>query len=335
MTEYLTANHDAVLEVLHRLNFTNISHNKTKKEVRFSREEGRNPSAVLLNLQTLSFYVFSTNEKGNLYTLVMNKKMLRFPKALEWVANVTGIEKSLLNMKTRLPFGGFYKNLIREIQEPEYSMQTYDEEAFREYFNKHNTMFFNDGIDFETQRFFNIGYDLATNSILIPEYTLDGQLCGIQARTNDINCEHDKRWWAWLPCSRSLTLYGYHINYQYIQQKNLCIIPEAEKSIMKLYQIGCRNAVALCGCIASDTQIKHLKAMMVDKYIFCLDEGINEDNVREQCNLLKIKNQIFENKVGYVFDKENKYLPKGSKLSPCDMPKEIFTKILKECTVWI
>lgn len=265
----------------------------------------------------------------------MEHENIKFLKALDYIADQLGLEKNKFNKEIKLPFNGFYKGLIRELQEPEYSMETYEESILEPYQNKFNLMFFNDGIDFQTQKEFQVGYDLETNSILIPEYTLDGKLCGVQARTNDTKCEHEKRWWAWLSCSRSLTLYGYHINYQSIQQKGLCIIPEAEKSIMKLSQMGCKNAVATCGCILTDTQAKYLKSMLIDKYIICYDEGLDEDNVIEQCKKIKIDNLVFKNYVGYVYDKDNKYLPKGSKLSPCDMSKEIFIKIIKECTIWI
>ena len=38
-------------------------------------------------------------------------------------------------------------------------------------------------------------------------------------------------------------------------------------------------------------------------------------------------------KVGFILDKENKFLPKGSKASPIDLKGEIFEKLKKECLI--
>jgi len=336
LSEYLTNNKDGILTILESLDFTDIQYNSSKNEFRFAREEGRNPSSVRLSLDTLLFKCFSTNEKGNIYTLVMMRTGDKyFPNALNYIAELLGLEKDKFNSKIKYPFNGFYKDLVRENQEPELSIKTYDESILEPYLHKYNTMFFNDGIDYQTQEKFKIGYDLETNSILIPEYTFDGKLFGIQARNNDLNCEHSQRWWAFLPCSRSLSLYGWHINYQSIQEKDLCIIVEAEKSVMKLYQMNCHNVVATCGCEISDTQERYLKSLFIKRYIICYDEGLDEQDVINQCKKLKINNNVYKTEVGYVYDRNNLYLPKGSKLSPCDMSKDIFTKLIKECTIWI
>ena len=335
LTEHLSANYDAVLNLLNDLEFKNISYDIAKQKFRFARAEGRNPTSMVMSLSTLSYYCFSTNDKGNLYTLVMEHENINFPKALEWVADKLGIEKSDFNKKTRLPFNGFYKNLIKEIQEPELYVQTYDINILEEYTDKFNLMFFEDGIDFQTQKEFEVGYDCITNRITIPIWTLDGKLYGIMGRLNDKNCSHDERWLPIIPCSRSLSLYGYQKNYQSIQAKGLCIISESEKSVMKLFQMGCKNTVAVGGCNISETQAKYLKSMLLNKYIICFDEGLEENQLIEQCNKLKIDNKILKNNIGYVYDKTNKYLPQNSKLSPCDMSKEIFIKLLKECVVWI
>lgn len=335
MTNQLTANKDAVEEILLALEYENISFDNVKRTFRFAREYGRNPSSIVLYLDTLQFYCFSTSEKGNIYTIAMEKLNKNFPRTLEWIANKLEIETDNVSKQMRLPFGGFYKNLIKEIQEPEYNLNILSEEILDTYNIGYSKMFFDDGIDFETQDKFQIGYDIWSNRITIPVWRLDGKLCGVMGRLNDENCAKEDRWFPIIPCSRSLTLFGYHQNYEKIQQKGLCIVSESEKSVMKLSQMGCYNSVALGKCSISETQAKYLKALLISKYIVCLDEGIEEEQIIEECNKLKINNAIHCNKVGYVFDKDNKYLPKGSKLSPCDMPKEVFSTLIKEFTKWI
>ena len=93
------------------MNYQNINHVTSKNELRFSREEGTNPTSVKLSLETLKFVCFSTNDFGNIYTLVMKNKNLNFPQALNYVAEFLGLSKKTLNTKIKYPFSGFYKGL--------------------------------------------------------------------------------------------------------------------------------------------------------------------------------------------------------------------------------
>lgn len=336
LTEHLIQNYDGVLTILDTLGYTDIQHNHIKNEVRFSREDGRNPSSVKLNLNTLGFICFSTHEKGNLYTLVMKKMgYTYFPDVLNYIADLLRLEKMAFNNKVKLPFGGFYKNLIKEIQEPELCMQTYDKDILEPFLYKYNTMFFNDGIDYQTQEFFNVGFDIETCRITVPEYTLDGKLCGIMGRSIDTKCVKEDRWLPIIPCSRTLTLYGYHQNYQSIQEKGLAVILESEKAPQQLHSFSCNVGLATCGNNISPTQEKYLKSLLVPKLILAYDEGLDEEYIREEAKKLKIDNQIFKNEVGYIFDKDNLYMQKGSKCSPSDLGKTLFGKIIQEKVVWI
>lgn len=336
MTQYLSDNPDDVLTLLHSLGFENITHNKAKNELRFARDCGRNPSSIKLNLDTLSFKCFSTNEKGNIYTLVMERDNIRyFPDALKYVAYTLKLDNSEFSKEIKLPFKGFYKNLLKEIQEPEYSIDTYDEAILEQYLHKYNTMFFKDGIDYQTQEIFKIGYDLETNRITVPEYTLDGKLCGIMGRSIWTKEEHEYRWIPIIPCSRSLTLYGYHQNYKTIQQKGLTIVGESEKHPQQLYSFGCYTGLATCGNCISPTQEKYLKGLLIPKIILAYDEGLEEEHIREEAKKLKLDNKIFRNDIGYIFDRDNIYMPKGSKVSPSDLGKQVFSKLVQEKVVWL
>ena len=317
------------------MDYTQITYRNQKNELRFSREDGHNPTAMRLKLDTLKFDGFSINAHGNLYSLVMQTKKLSFPKALKYIAETLGLEKSQFNKKIRYPFGGFYKGLMKEIQEPEYSMTTYDESILDEYTDKYNLMFFKDGINFQTQEYFNVGFDLESLRITVPEYTLDGKLCGIMGRLNDSKCSKDERWLPIIPCSRSLTLYGYHHNYEFIQQKNIVVVGESEKFVQQLHSMGSHIGLATCGCDVSDIQAKHLKALMTSKIILAYDEGLEEEQIRLQAQKLILNNAVFHNRVGYVFDRENLILPKGSKASPSDLGKDAFTELIKNYVVWL
>lgn len=334
VNEALSADEDVVREILEELGFTQLTFDACKRTFRFAREEGRNPTSMVLNLDTLSFHCFSTNSKGNLYTLIMQRKDMNFPNALKWAADYAGLDKEEYDIDIQLPFGGFFQGLVREISEPEFSMKTYDKSELDEYKGFYNTMFLKDGISFESQEKFDIGYDALSNRVTIPIYSLDNKLIGIMGRYNG-KCEKEERWLPIIPCSRSLTIYGFNENYQSIQEKGMAVIFESEKSVMQCHSFGCNIALATSGCHISDTQAKHIKSMFLPKIILAYDEGLSEEDVIAEAEKLKMDNQIYKNQVGYIYDREHKYLPEGSKASPSDLGKEIFVKLIKECVVWL
>ena len=334
VNEALSADEDVVREILEELGFTRLTFDACKRTFRFAREEGRNPTSMVLNLDTLSFHCFSTNSKGNLYTLIMQRKDMNFPNALKWAADYAGLDKEEYDIDIQLPFGGFFQGLVKEISEPEFSMKTYDESELDEYKGFYNTMFLKDGISFESQEKFDIGYDALSNRVTIPIYSLDNKLIGIMGRYNG-KCEKEERWLPIIPCSRSLTVYGFNENYQSIQEKGMTVIFESEKSVMQCHSFGCNIALATSGCHISDTQAKHIKSMFLPKIILAYDEGLSEEDIIAEAEKLKMDNQIYKNQVGYIYDLEHKYLPEGSKASPSDLGKEVFSKLVKECVVWL
>lgn len=334
VNEALSSDEDIVREILEELGFTQLTFDACKRTFRFAREEGRNPTSVVLNLDTLSFHCFSTNSKGNLYTLIMQRKDINFPTALKWAADFAGLDKEEYDIDIKLPFGGFFRGLVREISEPEFSMKTYNESELDEYKGFYNTMFLEDGILFESQEKFHIGYDVLSNRVTIPIYSLDNKLIGIMGRYNG-KCAHEERWLPIIPCSRSLTIYGFNENYQSIQEKGMTVIGESEKFVLQTDSFGCHIALATSGCHISDTQAKHIKSMFLPKIILAYDEGLEEEDIITEAEKLKMNNQIYKNQVGYIYDREHKYLPEGSKASPSDLGKEVFSKLVKECVVWL
>lgn len=335
VTEYLSSNSDSVYEILEDIGFTHIKYDNIKKQFRFARGEGNNPTSILLSLDSLQFYCFSTNDKGNLYTLIMDKKGLSFPQALDYIAKKTGIKISSERVSIKLPFGGFYKNLRRDIIEPESTLQIYPESILQEYSAMPNMMFYNDGIDFDVQAQFNVGYDIITNRITVPIRTFKGEICGIMGRLNDQDCPHEERWLPIIPCARSLTLFGFHQNYYSIQEKGLCIIAESEKAPMQAASMGCNIVLGTSGCHISQVQARYIKSLLTKTIIVAFDEGLDEEFVRSEAQKLVADNYLLKNKVGYIWDNDNDVLIKGGKQSITDLGREKFAYAIHEKVRWL
>ncbi|MGF6375011.1 DNA primase [Clostridiales Family XIII bacterium PM5-7] len=335
LNEHLFGNKNAIEQILESVGCANISYNSQRNEIRCSREEGKNPTGVLVDVENLKFKCFSTNEGGTIYNLVMYKMGISFPQALHYVADVLGIDKQQLSRKIELPFGGFYKDLIRSSKEPELNMETYDIEILKQYGSVGNMRFAKDGIDFTTQEKFHLGYDVITDRITVPQWSFSGELVGIMGRSNINDVPDEYRWLPIIPCSRGYTIFGYHQNYSKIQQQQLCIISESEKGVMQMSSMGYNYGLATCTNHISTTQEKYIKALMVDKIVVAYDQGMSEDLIRYEASKLIVDNAIYKNKVGYIYDKDGEILNKNKKDSPTDLGKQCFQELMRNYIKWL
>ena len=333
LTEKIIANPDYLIKVLEALGFDNIR--DRGKYFQFPNKDGDNQTAISIVKDTLVYNNYTRNDKGNLITLVMKEKNLEFPDALKWIAGVLGLTNVKTNTKIRKPFGGFYTALIPDKNDVDFSIKTYPESVLKNDLHKYNMLWYRDGVDFEIQEKFNLGYNLETNSILIPVYNTVGELVGCKARRNDTKCDMNERWWAYIPFPKTQVVYGYHWNYKKIIEKDMCFITESEKGVAQLASWNCNIGLAVLGHDISQSQAKIIKSLKTKKIILAFDEGLEESMLIEQAKKLIIDSKIFKNKVGYIYDRENKYLKIGSKNSPTDETKDIFKKLITECVTWI
>lgn len=324
---------DKIIQILEALGFENIKFNPMKNNLRFARDVQRNPSSCLLDCGTLRFFIFSTNQKGNLFSLIMDVKRCSFPDSLRFAAEKAGISQSELNVKTRWPFGGFFLKLSPDYDEGTEDLQVYPEETLEPYAGKFNMKFLQDGISLQTQEKFGVGYDVETNRITIPQRSTDGSLVGIMGRAN-YECEHDKRWFPLISCPRSKTLFGYTENYKRIQETGNIILFESEKAVQQCDSFGSNIALATCGCHISDTQARYIKKLHPQRVVLAYDEGIEEEHLIDECKKIMTDNPILDINVGYVWT-ECELLPEYSKMNIADLGREGYKEGLTKYVKWI
>ena len=129
------------------------------------------------------------------------------------------------------------------------------------------------------------------------------------------------------------SLYGIYENQKYIKN-NRVYIGESEKFVLQLHTMNVRNALALGGNSIDSYRLSLLEKLNVKEIVFCFDEGLETDI---QKKALKITKKYFKNevKIGVMFDGHNKYLPKGSKDSPSDLGKDVWTDMVDHCIRWL
>lgn len=300
------------------------------KYFQFAHIDGDNKTANSILKSTIHWEDYTRGKSGSVISLVMNDMDCDLPTALNMIIRWCNL--SIEHYDINYPFHHFYKNIICDTNWEE-NLPSYSESILPPA-NNYSLRFLNDGISLKVQEEFGVRFSHEDNAILIPIYDYDNNLVGVKARNNQDD-DYDHRWYAWLGYQKSHIVYGWYRNYKTITQKNIAVILESEKSVMQCASFGFNCALAIGGHSISDIQAKYISCLKLSNTIIAFDEGICEEECRYETKKLLNKNRFIKNNVGYIFDRDNKYLKKGSKASPSDLGEEAFKGLLKECVVYL
>ena len=284
-----------------------------------------------LNIHTLSYCSYSHNIRGDILTLVSYKRNTELGGAIKWLADFLGLDWEYREKKPiTLPFSGFFMN-FEKVQEENYKYETYDDSIVRKYEECGLSLYWiKDGISALTQEHFRIGYDPYSMRITIPWFDEIGRCIGFQGRLDRSEVEDwECKYLPVIPFFKGNTLYGLYQAYNDIQNKGEVIIVESEKSVLKAYQMGITNVVAI-GCHSlSPRQIKIIKSLAVDVCI-AYDSDVPLEEMIEEGKNCMIDNIFFNNTVT-VLDMDGL----GDKISVFDLNKEVVNKTLEERRIYL
>lgn len=325
---------DQIIEILTEagLSEENIRQVPSQNLIKSPRPGGDNPAGLLIYTDSLRVVGTTRPElSGNLFTLVMKLRDCGFRDALQFIARKIGYKEE--EQKIVKPFGGFYEKICRPDGDYESQLTVHSENELPSpmYLSE---LFLRDNIPLITQEEWGVRYSHEDDAILIPVYSLSGDLVGCKARANNNN-DYDHRWWAYIKYPKTQILYGQFQNYSTIAKKRTVVIFESEKSVLQCAGYGMNVAVAVAGHSISKTQQRLIRSMMCDKIIVAFDEGIEEDQIRSEAEKLCLRNHILTNRVGYVYDRNHDILREGSKDSPSDNGKAALEELLKRNVRWI
>lgn len=319
--------------ILEEYDFHNI--NIGTREIRCSFDEDGNATSIRIKLNNnLTANDFKRDIHGDLFSLIMKCKKVELKEIIRSIKTELGISYIEFN-KSKKIFGGFYDN-IRKRNQDSVELKTYDESVMSEYINKYNTLFLKDSIDLPTQNKFKLGICHSTSRITVPWFSYDGSLIGIEGRyMGDHKRDEVPKWFPILRFNKSQFLFGYNLNYPYLQGCEEVYVGESSKFVMQLDSLNIHTSVAVGGNSIHNEQIKQLSWLNPKKIIMCLDEGLDEELVKRQAEKMKLLLKFTNIQLGYVLDKQNKYLERNSKNSPSDLGKTVFENLIKNCVVWI
>jgi len=331
----LINNPQHIENILEDYGFCNID--VRSKEIRCGIDEDTNKNSIRIKLVNNDYlYVtdFGRSVNCDFFSFIIKSKNVEFRDVINTVKKELGI-KYLAYTKKKSIFGGFYDK-IRKHNSTTIEILEYEENILEQYSNKFNIKFFKDGISFHTQKKFSIGLDIISQRITCPWWSFDGKLVGITGRyIGDYEKDETLKWFPVIPHPKSLTLYGYTENYQYLQGCEELYIGESEKFVLQLDTMEIYTGLALGGNSIHAQQIIHIINLNTSRIIFCYDESLDEEVILAQIKIVKEKIKFFDIKIGYIIDRKNKILPKGSKMSPTDLGKEKFLELKNEYVEWV
>ena len=332
MKEYLKNNPEQIEKILSYYNYHSI--NITDKEIRFAKIGGNNPSGCRIKLNdNLSATDFTTSYNGDLFGLIATHTGLTYREVLKTITTMLGkkIEGNYQSEEKSL-FDGFFDTLYIPYESEE--EVTYDESILDKYNNGYKWFkrFTDDGILPSSQVKFKVGFSEESNRITIPWRDSEGNIIGIMARL-DSDISTNFKYIPLIPFPKHKYLYGLYQNKEYIKKSKEVYIFESEKSVMLGDSLGYKTFVSLGGNSISKTQVEQLLKLNVNKIIIALDEGLDTEIIKKDIKTIKDCLFMRDCKIGFILDKNNKYLIKGSKASPIDLGKEVFLKLCDECLI--
>lgn len=318
----LIKNPEKIKDILEHFGYCNIV--IRTKYIQFGRDEFSSKKSIVIRLENnryLYVHDYARNIQKDLFSYIMTQRNIEFSSVMNEVKKCLGISDYYEYFGKKGIFGGFYER-IRKRNTTQHNI--YPESELNQYKNIGNIRFLKDHISLQAQRYFNIGYDIEAQGIVIPIRDQFGQLMGIKERFNYDVPDGEMKYFYSLPCQASQTLYGYSQNYNYLV-RNTVFIFEAEKSVLQCYSYGIRNCVALGSGTISQKQVQILLELDPEKIIFMHDVGYGLENIMRNIEQVKRYSRFSEVELGYwnYFDKQYE-----DKISPSDLGKEELQRII-------
>lgn len=256
------------------------------------------------------------DRKTDIVDLVCYTKDLTFPEGLKFICEEIGMsyyhdfdEDIPDSFKILKIIDDMNSNSLEEKEKP---LKPISERILSYYKEYVNDLFYEDNIDYSTQKEFEIGFDEESNRYTIPIRSELGDLVGIKGRYFYREIPEGENKYIYLePCAKSKILYGLNKTINYIKQSNRIYIFESEKAVLQLWSYGYRNAVSTGGKELSQQQIDMIVRLGTD-IILAMDKDVKKNEIEEMANHFPDGIPIY-----YIYDEDGILREKES---PSDDP---------------
>ena len=316
---------EKLVVLLENFGFEHINHRGS--EIRFARSDsgGSNISIRLKNNPYCCVSDWSRGVSTDIISYIIQEKSVDFREVLQSAKKILNLSDDWRPQQRKELFGGIYSNL--SCRSNEIKLKTYDESILNNYEQIGNLRFLRDGINLESQKFFDIRFSAEDNAIIIPLHNEFGELTGAKARINWAPEEGESKYYYPIAAPASQMLYGYSKNYEYLYGADTIYIGESEKFCMQLYTMGIRNCVSIGSHTLSEKQAKLLLQLQPKSITFMLDEGLDLMETKRNAEILKSVSGMMQIDI-YFFD-HTECLELGPKDSPSDHGIEVWNEIIE------
>lgn len=260
----------------------------------------------------------SDNRNTDIIDLVCYTKDLSFFNGLKYICDEIGMSY-YHDFEEDVPECFKILKLLEDMDsnstiEKEKPLIPIDESILKYYKPFVNTLFYEDNIDYATQKEFEIGFDEETNRYTIPIRSELGDLVGVKGRYfyRDVPDGFNKYIYI-EPCSKSKILYGLYKTIDYIKNKKRVYVLESEKAVMQLFSYGDMNVVSTGGKQLSQYQIDMLTRLGVE-ITFAFDKDVTKKEIEDLAS--RFPDGI---SISYIYDENN--ILEGHE-SPSDNPNK-------------
>lgn len=249
--------------------------------------------------ETRSYYCFSECQQSyNLVTLVEKRfKVLGEPKSrfqcVKWICEQLNIPFNFKENAVQRSDSNKYnwqQNLEKyiKVKRGEVELKIYDKKILDYFDDDYHESWVKDNISLNTMIKYGIKYYKYHDSIVIPCFTEDGELCGIRERF--LNPDSKMKY---MPLSMlngdsfefpvNQTMYGLNYNATNISHYKKVVLLEAEKGTLQCdTYFGCKNfSLSLYGKSMSNAKVKKILSLDPEEVIIGLDfdyERVTDDN---------------------------------------------------------
>lgn len=288
------------------------------------RHEDHTPSFSIDSAQNF-YYCFSCQSGGKIIQYLMDYEKLTFPSAVQKASMLSGLDLSggctsdTVNWLRLVSKGGDKKvkddHAILQLS----ALDRYKDEPAQEWVDE--------GISADTQKIFGIRIDTFADRIIYPVYKRNGDLINVKGRTRYADYKDRKipKYINYYPVGSMDYFQSLNITEPYIHEAGEVIVFEGIKSVMKAWQWGYRNCVAVESHGISPDQERVLLSLGVN-IIFAYDSDINynDKSIRKTLNRLKNLTNVYilEDRDGLLGGAE-------AKKSPVDCGKDVFELLLE------
>jgi DNA primase len=327
--QFLYEHEDKIHFILEELGFHHIKKHCGQADdyLTFANFDGNNQTAVTLYLSPSLLCINYTREispdkhNADFIDLVnWARKEKTFFENLEWITKIAEIDyyKDFDNeIDESLKILRLWKDLLnkKDDEEDTIPIKPINENILTYYHSYLSQMFYEDGIDWQTQYDFEIGYDQFSNRITIPIRDEISNLVGVKGRyfLRDVP-ENELKYVYLEPCPRGKLLYGYWKTGKHIHESDCVYITEAEKGCLQFWSYGIKNVVSTGGTKLSRIQIEKL-SRLAKKLVFSFDKDFDQQKIQD------LRNKFLPQIPFYaVVDNDNIL---SEKESPCDDRKKL------------